>query len=265
MNPLVPLKMRPEIERLRKAAAALELVLYDLCAFVQPGVTTADLERAATRELVRRGLTPAMPGFEGYPHAICTSVNNVAVHGLPGDYTLRRGDLVTVDVAADRDGWKADAAWTYAAGPLGAERRRLRRAAWRATFAAAAAARAGARMGDIGAACSREAARHGCAVIAEFTGHGIGRRLHEPPTIVHVAEAGSGEPIVPGMVLNVEPVLTLGAPAVLRLDDGWSYVTADGAASAQFELTVVVRGDRTEILTLDRFAGEPALRMPPYG
>ncbi len=264
MNPYVPLKTRLEVERLRQSAEALERVLADLATVIRPGIQTSDLEQVARLSLMRHRLEAVLEGYEGFPHVICTSVNNVAAHGLPSGYALRSGDLVTIDVGAERSGWKADAAWTYGVGRIGADQRRLLRAAWRATLAGAAAARAGCRLGDIGAAIVREATRAGCAVVPQFAGHGIGTELHDPPSVPHVAAPGSGEPVVPGMVLNIEPVLTLGSGEVVKLDDGWSYVTVDGALAAQFEVTVAVRSDRTDILTLGRHLPLANPSVPPY-
>jgi len=261
----VRLKTRLETERLRQAAEALELVLADLATVIKAGITTKDIEHVARLALSRHGLEGILEGYEGYPNLICASVNNVAAHGLPSAIKLRDGDLVTVDLCAQRSGLKADAAWTYGVGRLGTEQRRLVRGAWKATLAGAAAAREGGRLGDIGAAIAREASRAGCSVVGMFTGHGIGSELHEPPIVPHVAESGSGEPILPGMVLNIEPVLTLGSGEVTLLDDGWSYVTADGALAAQFEVTVAVRSGRTDILTLGRHRALLNGSAPPYG
>lgn len=265
MNPFVPLKTRPEIDRLRHAAEAIERVLADLATVIRPGIRTRDLEQVARLALSRHGLHGILEGYNGYPHPICTSVNNIAAHGRPSHYLLQPGDLISVDVSGERNGWKADCAWTYCVGPIGPEQRRLLRAAWRSTLAGASAARPGNRLGDIGAAILAEAHKAGCSVVKTFTGHGIGTALHEPPVIAHVAEPGTGEPIVPGMVLNVEPVLTLGTGEVHRLDDGWSYVTSDGSLAAQFELTVAVRSDRTDLLTLGRHAATLRPSGPPYG
>ncbi|MFW5683485.1 MAG: type I methionyl aminopeptidase [Spirochaetota bacterium] len=265
MNTDVPLKTALEIERMRLRAEALERVLADLETVIRPGITTHDLDQVARLALARHGLQGVLEGYEGFPAAICASVNNVAAHGVPGSYVLREGDLITVDVSARRDAWYADAAWTYGVGRLGNEQRRLVRGAWRATLAGAAAARAGGRFGDIGAAIEAAAARNGCTVVREFTGHGIGTELHEAPVVSHVGEAGGGEPIVPGMVFNIEPVLTLGSGNVTLLDDGWSYVTSDGALAAQFEVTVAVRSEQTHVLTLARHAAPELPALPPFG
>jgi len=265
MSSSVLLKTRLESERLRQAAEALERVLADLATVIKPGITTRDIEHVARLALSRHGLEGILEGYDGYPNLICASVNNVAAHGLPASIELREGDLVTVDLSAQRSGFKADAAWTYGVGRLGTEQRRLVRGAWKATLAGAAAARAGGRLGDIGAAITREASRAGCSVVRMFTGHGIGSELHEPPIVPHVAEPGSGDEIQSGMVLNIEPVLTLGSGEVVLLDDGWSYVTADGSLAAQFEVTVAVRSDRTDILTLGRHRSVLNGSAPPYG
>jgi methionyl aminopeptidase len=265
VNPYVPLKTRLETERLRLAAEAIERVLADLATVIRPGVTTGDLAQVARLAFARHGLEGVLEGYEGFPAPMCTSVNNIAAHGVPGAQELAEGDLITVDVSAHRAGAMADAAWTYGVGRIGAEQRRLLRAAWRSTLAGAAAARAGGRLGDVGAAIVREARRAGCSVVREFTGHGIGEELHESPVVPHVSEKGSGEPIVPGMVLNIEPVLTLGDGGVVRLDDGFSYVTSDGTLAAQFEVTVAVRSDRTDVLTLGRHRGTLSASGPPYG
>lgn len=254
-----------EIERLRVAAEALERVLADLATVIKPGITTKDIENVAELALTRHGLEGILVGYRGYPALVCTSVNNVAAHGLPGEYVLSGGDVVTVDISGDRGGWKADAAWTYGVGSLKAENRRLLRAAWRCTIAGARAAQPGGRLGDIGAAVGHEARRLGCTVVREFTGHGIGHALHEEPVILHESAAGTGTEIVPGMVFNVEPVLTLGSGVVTQLDDGWSYITSDGSVSAQYEVTVAVRESSSAILTLGRFGDDLATSGPPYG
>lgn len=264
MNTQVPLKTRPEVERMRMTALAIERVLADLATVIAPGVLVSDLERVAELALRRNALRPVLDGYDGFPSVICASVNNVAAHGVPGAVALEEGDLITIDVSAERDGWMADAAWTYAVGRIDSQRRRLLRAAWRAMLAGVDAARAGGRLGDIGAAVVREAARAGCSVVREFTGHGIGRELHEPPVVSHCAIAGEGEPIVPGMVLNIEPVLTTGNGRVTLLDDGYSYVTADGSLAAQFEVTVAVRSEETDILTLARHPFARVGGEPPY-
>ena len=259
------LKTKLEVERLRLAAVALERVFAELALIMKPGTRTDDVEHVVDLALKRHGLEGVLDGYRGYPSVVCTSVNNVAAHGLPGLHVLTTGDIITVDISADLAGWKADAAWTYGVGALKPAERRLMRAAWRSTMAGAAAARPGARLGDIGAAIEREAHKLGCSVVREFTGHGIGTELHEPPVIPHHGEAGTGPELQPGMVFNIEPVLTLGLGTVTQLEDGWSFITADGSVSAQYEVTVAVREDGPEVLTLGRIADEVRMGYPPYG
>lgn len=264
MRPEIPLKTRLEAERVRRAAMAIELVLADIGGVIRPGISTNDIENVALLSFKRHGLIPQLRGFQGYPREVCTSVNNVAAHGLPNGEPLRDGDLVTVDLSAELGGWMADAAWTYSIGSISNEAKRLLRAAWRATLAGARAARAGSKMGDVAATIQQVAHRAGCRVIAEFTGHGIGRALHEDPVVLHAGERGTGEPIVPGMTLNIEPVLTTGTGSAMQLADGHSYATTDGSLAAQFEVTVSVRSDATTILTLNRFSNLSE-SAPPYG
>jgi methionyl aminopeptidase len=264
MNAPSLVKTALEIEHLRLAAEALERVLADLATIVKSGITTRDIENVAELSLTRHGLQGILVGYRGFPALVCTSVNNVAAHGLPGAHVLTDGDVVTVDISADRGGFKADAAWTYGVGNLKAENRRLLRAAWRCTLAGARAAQPGARIGDIGAAIWREAHQLGCTVVREFTGHGIGHALHEEPVIPHENAPGSGAQSVPGMVFNVEPVVTLGSGAVIQLNDGWSYITSDGSVSAQYEVTVAVRTDSSSILTLGRLGDDLDAAGPPY-
>jgi methionyl aminopeptidase len=259
------LKTGPEIERLRAAAVSLERVLADLDTIMKPGVSTLDVDNVAELSLKRHGLEGVLAGYRGYPSVTCTSVNNVAAHGLPGDYALRPGDIVTVDISADRGGWKADAAWTYAVGPQKPENRRLLRTAWQCTMAGALAAVPGARLGDVGQAIEEIASRNGCTVVREFTGHGIGMDLHEQPVVPHHGTAGTGMELEPGLVFNVEPVVTLGSGETTRLDDGWSYVTADGTLAAQYEVTVAVRERGPAIITLARLGDTVSANAPPYG
>lgn len=260
----IPLKTADEVARLRAAAAALERVMQRLKGVLTPGTTTFEVEHVAVEMMRRASLAPALSGFGGYPAAICTSVNSCAAHGLPASTALGAGDLVTIDISADLGGYKADLAWTFLLPPISPAMRRVARAAWAVTMAGVQAARAAGRLGDVGLAIANAAGRLGCSVIPTFTGHGIGRELHEPPLVANEGTAHSGVPIVPGMVLNIEPVVCLGAPEVRLDSDGWSYVTCDGSLAAQYELTVAIRSDHTEILTFSEREEPPRPQAPPY-
>ncbi|MBN1837522.1 MAG: type I methionyl aminopeptidase [Spirochaetales bacterium] len=243
----IPLKTSAEVASIREACAAAVAVLERVREMVAPGVSTLTLDQAARQLMGSLGARPAVP--PGFPGAICTSVNEVAAHGVPSDCQLREGDLVTVDVSLELNGWCGDAARTYGVGSLDEGPLRLLTAARRALAAGTAAVRAGGHLGDVGASIAQEAARHRCVVIPELVGHGIGRRLHEEPEVAHTGRPGEGQRIVPGMVLTVEPVLTLGSGRIDARGDGWSLVAADGAPVAQFEHTVAVFLRRTEVLT----------------
>lgn len=230
------------------------------------GVKTAEIDRYCELFLADRRMRATHHGYRGFPASACISVNAVAAHGLPGAYRLQDGDVVTVDVGAGYAGWKADAAWTYAVGTPGPELRRLLRAAWNSCLAGVRACRPGRRVGDVGAAVQRTAAQYGCTVVAEFIGHGIGRAVHEPPAVPNVGRDGGGEEIVPGMVLNIEPVVSLGRPDVKLLPDGWSYATCDGSPTAQYEHTVAVFAARNRVLTLPGLDDQDAaaIDFPPF-
>jgi methionyl aminopeptidase len=247
VEPPVRLKSEAEIACIRRSCRAASSILRELEGLLAPGVTTADLDRAAARRM--RALQVRTAVAEGFPGSICVSVNEVAAHGVPGERRLEAGDLVSIDVSVLLDGWCGDAASTYAVGELRAEGLRVWAAARSALAVAVAAVRARRHLGDVGAAVLREASRHGCVVISELVGHGIGRSLHEEPEVFHTGLPGEGPAIVPGMVLTVEPALSLGSGRVRTGEDGWSLQVEDGAAVAQFEHTLAVFPDHTEVLT----------------
>ncbi len=248
-NEDVRLKTSPEVARIRKSCRVIESIFADLRSHIVSGITTESISQISEDLMDKNLANPSAPGYMGYPDTICTSVNTVAVHGLPDHKKLVNGDIITVDIILNIDGWHGDGACTYIVGQGDADTLRLYRAAKEATKAGIKAARAGGRIGDIGYAVSATAARWGCSVIDELAGHGIGLAIHEDPVIMHTGESGSGLPIVPGMVFTVEPVLTLGSGRIKTLNDGWSVVTSDGEKTAQFEHTIAIFSKRTEVLT----------------
>ena len=256
---VVPLRSADELARIRAACLVVHEVLEELARAVAPGVSTADLDRLAAEAARARGAAPAFLGYHGYPASLCISVNDEVVHGIPsGKRVLREGDLVGLDFGAVKDGFFGDAARTVAVGFVAEAAIRLVAAARDALAAGIAAARPGARVGDIGAAVQALVESRGFSVVREFVGHGIGRLLHEPPHVPNFGRAGTGEPLRPGMVLAIEPMVNAGGPEVEVLDDGWTAVTADGSLSAHFEHTVAVTENGPEILTLPPGAGAPA-------
>lgn len=247
MEKYIPLKTSQEVDKIRKSCQLAEEILKDLICRVAPGVIPHNLDRLAAEMVKKSGARSAVAG--GFPGTICVSVNETAVHGIPSSLPLKEGDLLTLDLPLSLDGWCGDVAWCCLVGKGNDDTRRLLKAAWRASQAGIAAARAGGCLGDIGYAINQEAEAHRCRVIEECAGHGIGTSLHEEPVVPNTGMPGAGARIVPGMVFTIEPVLTLGSGTISKTPDGWSMVTGDGSVTAQFEHTVALFRDFTEVLT----------------
>jgi methionyl aminopeptidase len=257
----IGLRTPDEIGRIRAACRVVAEVLEDLARAAVPGVTTAELDTVAREGARARGAAPAFLGYHGYPASLCVSVNDQVVHGIPSARrVLREGDIVGLDFGVVLDGWYGDAARTVAVGSISEEAGRLLVATREALEAAVRAAVPDGRLGDIGAAAQAVAEGRGFAVVRDFVGHGIGRRLHEPPQIPNFGTRGTGARLRPGMVLAIEPMVNAGGCEVETLDDGWTAVTADGRLSAHFEHTVAVTERGPEILT-----GTPSHRGPGGG
>jgi len=259
----VSLKTSIDVARIRRACRVAEDCLRFLATRLHPGVATVQLDRDADAFLAKHNASPALRGYRGFPGCICTSVNNVAAHGIPSSRTLEDGDVISIDITVSVDGWFGDVAWSFIVGKGSPDSRRLVRAAWRAALSGVRAARAGNRIGDIGAAIQKAAKGFGCSVIEDYVGHGIGRAMHEDPMVLNFGAADTGVRIVPGMVFTVEPMLNLGGREVHVTEDGWTLVTSDGSRSAQFEHTVAVFRDYTEVLTYSRGDIFDSLDFPP--
>jgi len=242
------LKTSADVAAIRASCRLAAEVLRTVGEWVVPGVSTRELDLLALQRIRQQGAEPAVDAR--FPGSICISVNDVAAHGVPCGYRLEEGDAVTVDVAVRLGGWCGDAAGTFAAGRASERITGLLGCARRALQAGLAAARAGLRLGDLGAAIQREAAGGGCTVLAELVGHGIGASLHEDPEVPPCGLPGEGLPIVPGMVFTLEPALCWGEGRLETGKDGWSLRTVDRSPVAQFEHTIAVFRDRTEVLTL---------------
>ena len=264
MEKYIPLKTTLEVARQKRACKIAAQVLEKLSPIIRPGITTEYIDEVCRKFVVEKGARPSLHGYRNYPGNVCASVNNVAAHGIPGDYVLREGDVITVDITVETDGWHGDTAWTYAVGDIDKDSKRLIRAAWNTTIQAISEVRAGIRMGDIGSEISKTAKRYGCSVIDSFVGHGIGHDVHEEPMVLNSGEPGTGVPIVPGMVFTIEPILCLGSPDVQMLDDGWTIVTRDSSKCAQFEHTIAVFSNSTQILTNTRREDIIRLDFPPF-
>ncbi|MBV1859506.1 MAG: type I methionyl aminopeptidase [Nannocystaceae bacterium] len=240
-----------EREALRRAGETAAATLGVVCKRVEPGITTADIDRWVREDTAARGATPSQLGYKGFPASVCTSVNDVVCHGIPSSQlVLREGDLLNIDVTSCIGGFHGDTSRTLAVGAIDADKRRVTQGAESCLSAGIDAVRPGGRLGDIGAAIAGRAADFGCAVVREYGGHGIGRHMHMPPHVSHVGRAGTGVRLRPGMAFTIEPMLTLTRVPLLLDADDWTVRTADGSPSAQFEHTVVVTESGVEVLTL---------------
>ena len=216
---------------------------------VRPGVTTAELDAAAEKFIRSQGATPAFKGYRGFPSSICASPNSMVVHGIPGPYELKRGDLISLDVGVVYEGWVADAAITVPVGSVSEPALQLLETTEASLFAGIAEAKAGNHLGDISHAIERRIEADGLAVIRSLVGHGIGRRMHEEPQIPNYGEPGRGPLLEEGMTFAIEPMVNIGSEGIVMGDDGWSVYSDDGSLAAHFEFTVAVGADGPRILT----------------
>lgn len=249
---MVKLKSQAEIARIAAAGRIVAEILERLAVLVRPGVSTWELDQEARAIISSRGATPSFLGYgqPPYPAAICTSIDDEVVHGIPAKQRLlREGNLISVDVGACLDGFHADAARTYAVGQISAENEALVRVTEECFWKAFGLARVGARLGDLSAAVQEHAESHGYGVVRELTGHGIGRSLHEEPDVPNFGRAGHGLRLEAGMVICVEPMINLGTRKVALLQDGWTIVTADGLPSAHYENTFAITPNGPVVLT----------------
>jgi methionyl aminopeptidase len=239
-----------ENERMRRAGRVAAATLDKVARRVRAGMSTGAIDRLVRADTAARGGTPAQLGYEGFPAAVCTSRNAVVCHGIPSRRErIGRGDIINLDVTTCLDGYHGDTSRTLCIGPVSADARHVVDTAQRCLEAGIAAVRPGVRLGAVGAAVEAVARAAGCSVVRELGGHGIGQRMHQPPHVHHVGPADAGPVLVPGMAFTVEPMISLGGPAVRCLSDGWTIVTEDGSLSAQFEHTVLVAPEGCEVLT----------------
>jgi methionyl aminopeptidase len=245
----IRLKSRAEVDGIRRSGQ-LVLELLELAeALIRPGISTAELDERLHTRTLEQGAVPAPLNYRGFPKSICTSVNEVICHGIPGDRVLADGDIVNVDVTPILDGFYADANKTFFVGSPGAEARKIVDVARNCLRLGMAAVKPSATIGDIGFAIQQHAEAQGCSVVREFVGHGVGLDFHEAPQVPHYGKQGEGLRLVPGMVFTIEPMINLGGHALFIQPDKWTAVTADGSLSAQFEQTLLVTEEGFESLT----------------
>jgi methionyl aminopeptidase len=277
-----PLKTPEEIAGMREACRLASEVLDMLTPHVQPGVTTREIDRLAhdymtqVQHAVPATLGYQPPGYPAYPASLCTSLNDVVCHGIPDDRPLKGGDIVNIDVTVIKDGWHGDNSRMFVVGDASIAARRLCQITFEAMWKGILKVRPGARLGDIGHAIQTYAEHHGYSVVREFCGHGVGRKFHEEPQVLHYGRPGTLEALVPGMTFTIEPMINAGRRDIKedrrggRPYDGWTIVTRDRSLSAQWEHTVLVTETGVEVLTLSAgsppppafAAGAPGLVLP---
>ena len=249
---MVKPKTEEEIALLRENAILVSKTLAEVGKIVAPGVTTLELNRVAETFIRDNGAIPSFLGYEGFPAALCLSVNDVVVHGFPSDYVLKEGDVVSVDCGTLYKGYNGDSAYTFPVGEVDAKTRKLLDVTKESLYKGIEKAVAGNRTGDIGYAVQSYAESFGFSVVRELEGHGLGKEMHEQPGVPNYGRPGRGTHLVDGMVICIEPMINAGGWEVEWLDDDWTVVTADGSLSAHYENTVLITEGEPEILTLGK-------------
>jgi methionyl aminopeptidase len=236
-------------EGMRKAGRLAAEALDMLIEHVKPGVTTETLDELVLEFAIEHGACPAPLNYRGFPKSICTSINHVVCHGIPGPKPLREGDVINIDVTLIVDGWHGDTSRMYPVGRISRRAERLIYVTYEALKRGIEAVKPGCSTGDIGAAIQTYAESERCSVVRDFCGHGLGQVFHDRPNILHYGDPGTGEPLKPGMLFTIEPMINLGRPHVKVLPDGWTAVTRDRELSAQFEHTIGVTETGCEVFT----------------
>jgi methionyl aminopeptidase len=245
----VHIKTPREIECMRDAGRLAAETLWAVGRIIKPGITTDEINDFVHQDTLAKGARPAPLNYMGFPKSVCTSINHVVCHGIPGPERLKEGDIINVDVTHLYKGFHGDTSATFYVGTPSEEAKKVTETARRCLELGIAEVKPGARLGDIGAAIQEFAEGLGFGVVTDFVGHGIGRKFHEEPKVSHVGVRGRGERIRPGMTFTIEPMINVGSHEVEVLEDDWTAVTVDGSLSAQFEHTVLVTDDGVEILT----------------
>ena len=247
---MISIKNKRELQAMKEACVISARALKLAGEAVQPGVTTAEIDREIRRYIESQGAKPSFLGYGGFPASACISINNEVIHGIPGKRVIKAGDIVSVDVGAFYNGFHGDNAATFAAGDVSPEAQALMDATRECLYEGIKAAKAGNRIGDIGAAVQRYVEVRGYSVVRQFVGHGVGANLHEDPSVPNFGTPGRGPRLLPGMTIAIEPMINAGVYGVKILNDGWTTITADGKLSAHFEHSVAITPDGPVILTL---------------
>ncbi len=242
-------KTESEIRKIRESSLIVSNALAEVAKVIKAGITSADIDKVAENYIVSQGAKPAFKGYKGFPATLCVSVNAEIVHGIPGKYVFKEGDVVSVDCGAVKDGFYGDSAYTFKIGKVSPEAEELLKVTKESLYKGIEAAIEGNRIGDIGAAVQQHAEKHKYGVVRELVGHGIGRSLHEGPDVPNYGRKGNGVKLQRGLVIAIEPMVNMGVKEVKQEDDGWTITTQDGKPSAHFEHTIAIAKGKAEILT----------------
>lgn len=249
-NSGIVLKSREEVESMRVAGHLAGEVLQMIREFVVPGVSTGELDDICHRHITEvQGGIPAPLNYKGFPKSICTSVNHVVCHGIPGEQILKKGDVINIDITVIKDGWHGDTSKMFQVGETSVRAKRICDIAYESMVRGIEMVKPGVRLGDIGHTIQTYAEGHGCSVVREYCGHGIGQVFHEDPQVLHYGRPGTGEVLVPGMVFTIEPMVNLGKRDTRLMPDGWTVITRDRSLSAQWEHTIAVTETGLDVLT----------------
>ena len=246
---MITIKSKREIELLKNAGNIVYQTHQYLKPFIKEGITTKELDKLAEDFIRSKDATPSFKGYEGFPSTLCTSINSEVVHGFPSNRKLKNGDIISIDIGACYKGYHGDSAWTYTVGEVDEKTKQLLEDTEKSLFIGLEQVKPGNRIGDIGYAIEQYARKHNLGVVRELCGHGVGTSVHEDPEVPNYGIPNTGPRLKEGMVIAVEPMLTLGSPKVFLHDNDWTVDTQDGSLSAHFEHTVVVTKDGYQILT----------------
>lgn len=248
---MIIIKSEQEIQLMRESGKVTGYILKELEDFIKPGITTKAINDHVEEIILKNGMTPTFKGYAGYPAAVCASINEEVVHGIPSaDRFLEEGDIISIDIGSTHKGYVSDAARTYAVGKISDDNQRLIDTAKAGFFSALEFCRPGCRLSDIGHAVQTTVEAEGFGVVRDLVGHGVGSEMHEDPQIPNYGRAGHGPRIAAGMVFAIEPMITMGTYKVVTLNDGWTVVTLDRKPAAHYENTVVITEGEPELLTL---------------
>ena len=248
---MITLKSKREIELLKEAGHIVYLTHQYLRPYIKAGIKTKELDSLAEKFIRSKGATPSFKGYEGFPSTLCISINDEVVHGFPGERVLQDGDIISIDIGACYKGYHGDSAWTYTVGEVSDDAKYLLEHTEKALYEGIKQAKVGNRIGDIGYAIKKYATEHNLGVVKELVGHGVGTSVHEAPDVPNYGTKGTGPKIRDGMVIAIEPMLTLGSPDIYVEDNDWTVVTVDSSLSAHFEHTIAITNEGVIILTGD--------------